>query len=127
MLIERIAQALVSMQSIARNDIDEELLNEIKPSLSNFTTQAVQVLLALITVLNLQTLNEGVSPLQDELDQLDKTAQRILPNSLAVLDVSRDSFLLRLWSKYRDIQDALLRLGLSLRGQVIKSNLLPAP
>lgn len=115
-MIERVGQILFSMHYIARQHFDEVLLQTLKDPLNVATDQARKTIQAMITVLNLNKLNEGVSDLSEELDALESAFKVAVPLSIELLDMSKDYiYLSALIQDWKDLRTALVRLGQALR------------
>lgn len=87
-MVERLSQVLFSMHYAARHKFDKEFLDDFNDVLTAYMNEATKIFQALEAVLNLDKLNEGVSDLADEVEQIEKKFQQY--SSLGVLDVSKD-------------------------------------
>ncbi|MHB1948917.1 MAG: FUSC family protein [Gammaproteobacteria bacterium] len=115
-MVERVEQILFSMHHLARYRFDPVLLKDLHDPLLTFVGQAHNTLRALTTVLNLNTLKEGISDLNEEMQQLEKAFKKIVPLSLELLDMSKDYvYLAAFIQDLKDLQLTLFKLAQALR------------
>lgn len=117
-MIERVGQILFSMNNIARQKIDLSLLHVLQDPLMQCVKQAKELMTALTTVLSLKKISEGVSDFHEELTALETAFKKAVPLSLELIDISEDYiYLASFIQDLKDLQTALLRLAVSLRGE----------
>jgi hypothetical protein len=115
-MIERIGQILLSMHQIARQQIDDTLLQPMREPLITMRDQVKNIIQALVTVLNLKKLHGPVSDLGGELEKLEEAYKTAVPLPIELLDMSKNYIYLAAFIQdLKDLRFALVRLGNALK------------
>lgn len=116
MTIEHISDVLLSMHHLVQYSYDKELVAKIRPSLLQYVEQVNSFFLSIMKVLELKTLADEPSDLEQEFSQLQKQFFRIVPESLELLDIRRDYVYLAAFIYHlNDLRKLLLKMGEALR------------
>ncbi len=114
--IEQISDVLFSMHHLVRYQYDKELIAKIRPPLLQYVEHVNQFFSSIVTVLELKTLTDAPSDLENEMNELQKQFFSIVPSSLELLDMRRDYvYLAAFVYNLMDLRKLLLKLGEALR------------
>lgn len=116
MKVTELYELLMAMQHVARYRYDPVLLDSIREPLLQCLVRVEQFFFALLTVLDLRKLTEGVVDFADEVEELEKQFRKTVPLTIDVIDVSKDYvYLAEFIYHLRDFRDAMLKLAQTLR------------
>lgn len=115
-MTERVEQILFSLHHISRYQFDKVFLQDMQGSLISYVENANKIMGALVTVLSLKKIAEGLNDLSDEIQNLEKEFQTATPVSLELLDMSKDYiYFAALIADLKDLRTTLLGLTQTLR------------
>lgn len=115
-MIERVAEILTSMHSIARHSFPTDMIETLEDPLDKFIAEANQIIRAIVAVLTLNKLQEPVSDLKEELITVEKKISDLIPHSFEITNSDEDYFLLiALMEDLKDLRLTLINLGNSLQ------------
>jgi len=116
MKVGQIGEILFAMHHLARYPFSDELLNTIREPLLQCVTRVEQFIAALVSVLELKKLTEGIVDFGAELMEMEEKFKVIVPPALEVAEVARDYvYLTEFIYDLRDLRSSLLRLTEALR------------
>lgn len=110
-LVERLGQILFSMHQAARYDYDKKTRQLLSGSLTECVKKATKMMNAMITVLELKKLTEGIDDFEQDIIQLEQTFQTAVAPSIELLDLSDDYMSLAAFIyDLKDLRISLLKL-----------------
>lgn len=116
MKVGELYELLMAMHHLARYRFDPALLAAIREPMLLCLTRVEQFFFALLTVLDLQTLQEGVVDFADEIELIEKNFKDKVPLSTEMLDVSKDYvYMAEFIYDLQDFRDAMLKLAQTMR------------
>jgi len=116
MKVGQIGEVLFAMHHLARYPFSDELLNTIREPLLQCVIRVEQFIVALIRVLELKKLTEGIVDFGAELMEIEEKFKVIVPPALEVAEVAKDYvYLTEFIYDLRDLRSSLLRLTEALR------------
>lgn len=116
MKVAELYEILMAMHYLARYPYDKILLDAVREPLLQCLVQVENFFFALLTVLDLRTLAEGVVDFADDITVIEKNFKTIIPLSVEMLDVSKEYiYLAEFIYDLRDFRDAMMRLAQTLR------------
>ena len=114
--VEEAADVLFSMHHLARHEYESELVAQLKEPLEKCLAHYRAFFAAILSVLNLQKLSEGIADFTDELTALENQFQTSVPYTLELIDIKRDYvYLAEYIQGLKDLRAILLRLLQALR------------
>lgn len=121
MKLAHVGEILFAMHHLARYHFNEDLLSEIKQSLMQSVLRVEQFIAALITLLELKKLTEGVIDFYDEIVMIEENFKKTVPHSLELLDVDKQHvYFAEFIYDLKDLRNALILLAKALRQQSSK-------
>jgi hypothetical protein len=116
MKLEQMSNVLFAMHHLARYEYEKELIAKIREPLLQCAEHVNQFFIAMITVLELEKVTEKVSGLEEEIAELEKQFQIVVPLSLELLDMKPDYVYLAEFVYYfKDLRRILLKMDEALR------------
>lgn len=113
---EQTADILFSMHYLARQQYAATLLHEVREPLLQCAKRVEEFFSALIMVLELKKLSEAVTDFAEDINELEKVLQRIVPLPLDLLDISKDyTYLAAFIYDLKDLHQVMLKLAEALR------------
>lgn len=116
MKVGQMGEILFAMHHLARYSFSEELVNTIREPLWRCVIRVEQFIAALVSVLELKKLTEGVVDFGAELMEMEQKFKAIVPPALEMAEVAKDYvYLTEFIYDLRDLHSTLLRLTEALR------------
>ncbi len=114
--IEQVGDILFSMHYLARQKYSETLLSEIREPLQQCTKRVNEFFSALITILELKKLPEGVTDFAEDISGLEKALRAVDPLPLDLLSLSKDnSYFAAFIYDLKDLHREMVSLAQALR------------
>lgn len=112
----QLAEVLFAMHYTVRQPTDKKLIKKIRAPLMECVSRLQILFKALITVIQLKKLTEGVEDLQNELYELEMKVQSLMPSYLELIDLPREfSHVYEFTYALRDLRNVLIKLAQALR------------
>lgn len=116
MKVGQVGEILFSMHHLARFSYDEELLNVVREPLLQCVLRVEQFMDAMVKVLELKKLSEGIVDFGGELEEMESRFKKVVPVAMEATRVATDYvYLTEFIYDMRDLREALLRLTEALR------------
>jgi len=116
MKVGQIGEILFAIHHLARYPYTEDLLNTIREPLLQCILRVEQFIAAIITVLELKKLSDGIVDFGPELAEIEDRFKALVPVALEAASVETDYvYLTEFMYDMRDLRSALLRLAEALR------------
>lgn len=116
MKLGHVSEILFSMQQIARYPFNEVLLVDISQPLEVISQKLKNWVDALVTLLELKKLSEGVDDIQEEIIKIEEDFKKTVPLSLELLEVKKEYvYFAEFIYNLKDLRNALTMLAKALR------------
>lgn len=114
--VDHVGEILFSMHYLARHSFDPLLIEKIQKPLEQCKAGVQQFFSALVTVLALKKLNEGIEDFAGDIAKLENNFRAAVPLSLELLDISKEYiYLAEFIYELKELRTILLKLVEALR------------